>query len=335
MAQESGKQIRIQEAGSGVFYKGYDKDYKICIFEQTNVNGQNERYEIRCRPEEDCCGNHCCEPEESFAPFWLMIIFIALALLLLLLALATLAYWCSKRKPKPKPPKPEKAGNAQNGYLARGQTYERSKGYEPLETDDRLDRTLQESRNGRSLQDEHFDGRYGRALQDEHVDSRYGRSAQDERLDGTLQQSAEHGKFAGENAHGYINPIYTPKSTMRDSERERHLRQSDKVSDRESQNTVIEKTGGADSKEHREVAIPVESTGQVRRPGYFDEDARYGGSRAVDSYRYGAPYWRRGDADDRGVTHELYEEKFEEKYSVEEYPDEYPDYSGSHKRPIK
>lgn len=146
--------------------------------------------------------------------------------------------------------------------------------------------------------------------------------------DGSVGRSADDSssKFGGENAHGYLNPIYTPKNTHhKDFRQIRHS--NDKLSDVESQNTVIDRGENAINYLNDTVAVPVNHLSQLRRIG---NDGRLEVSQTPDPQRYGAGYsngqqrWRRaGDNDSNSFVKETYEEKFEEKYSTEEYPDEY------------
>lgn len=99
-------EMQIKPESQGIVYEGYDRDFIQCVFEDANVEGRNERYEFKCRPELECCGRICCVPQEAIVPFWLMILFIVLALLLLFAILSTIAWLC--RKKKEAPPKPEK-----------------------------------------------------------------------------------------------------------------------------------------------------------------------------------------------------------------------------------
>uniref|UniRef100_A0A914EDU1 CX domain-containing protein n=1 Tax=Acrobeloides nanus TaxID=290746 RepID=A0A914EDU1_9BILA len=95
-------EIAAQEKSTGILYEGYQNEFKLCIFEDSGIQGRNERYEFRCNADLECCGRVCCTPEDATVPLWLMILFIILALVLLAAILGLLAYLFSKRKPKPK-----------------------------------------------------------------------------------------------------------------------------------------------------------------------------------------------------------------------------------------
>lgn len=178
-------------------------------------------------------------------------------------------------------------------------SYNQAKGYEPLPAD--IERTRHSDSFNQSSKTNHYD-----------------KAAEDSRYERAMRRGIDDSKFGGDNAHGYLNPIYTPKSSLRNTYRERHS--SDRLSDIESQNTVIDRNA-ATSSHNKEVLVPVEHTNQIRR---LDENRRYGG-RFPDYSPIGhGTQWRRPNGlGDHGIVKETYEEKFEEKYLTEEYPEEY------------
>uniref|UniRef100_A0A1I8BNY1 CX domain-containing protein n=1 Tax=Meloidogyne hapla TaxID=6305 RepID=A0A1I8BNY1_MELHA len=93
--------LLAQRDSTGIYYEPYSGDFKLCIYEEANVQGRNERYEFRCDAHLSCCGRACCIPAAAAAPIplWLLILLLFLALLLLL-ALLYLLYklCCAKRK---------------------------------------------------------------------------------------------------------------------------------------------------------------------------------------------------------------------------------------------
>ncbi|CAI5456422.1 unnamed protein product [Caenorhabditis angaria] len=97
-------EISLQRDSKGIRYEGYDKAFKVCFFEEGDVEGKNERYEFRCNYDLECCGRVCCTPTDATVPLWLMIILIVLALLLLLALFGLLAYllgrWLKSRPKK-------------------------------------------------------------------------------------------------------------------------------------------------------------------------------------------------------------------------------------------
>jgi len=96
-------EIALQGDSRGIHYEGYDKDFRQCIFEESDVHGKNERYEFRCTPDLECCGRICCVPVPAVVPLWLIILFLILGLILLAAVLGTLAWLWAKRKPKKEP----------------------------------------------------------------------------------------------------------------------------------------------------------------------------------------------------------------------------------------
>uniref|UniRef100_A0A1I7SM97 CX domain-containing protein n=1 Tax=Bursaphelenchus xylophilus TaxID=6326 RepID=A0A1I7SM97_BURXY len=97
-----GTELAAQHQSTGILYQGYEKDFHLCIFEEPNVQGRNERYEFRCDTSLECCGRVCCTPEVAAIPLWLWLLFLILGLLALLALLSLLAYWCARRKRKQK-----------------------------------------------------------------------------------------------------------------------------------------------------------------------------------------------------------------------------------------
>ncbi|CAD5229477.1 unnamed protein product [Bursaphelenchus okinawaensis] len=98
----SGTELAAQRDSTGILYQGYENDFHLCIFEEPNVQGRNERYEFRCDTSLECCGRVCCTPEVAAIPLWLWLLFLILGLLALLALLSLLAYWCARRKKKQK-----------------------------------------------------------------------------------------------------------------------------------------------------------------------------------------------------------------------------------------
>jgi hypothetical protein len=39
--------ILAQRDSTGIYYEPYQQDFKLCIYEEPNVMGRNERYEFR------------------------------------------------------------------------------------------------------------------------------------------------------------------------------------------------------------------------------------------------------------------------------------------------
>lgn len=97
--------ILAQRDSTGINYEPYDREFKLCIFEEPNVQGRNERYEFRCDAHLACCGRVCCVPTAEGGilpiPLWLLIPLMLIPLLLLL-ALLYLLYrlFCRKRRDK-------------------------------------------------------------------------------------------------------------------------------------------------------------------------------------------------------------------------------------------
>uniref|UniRef100_A0A0R3RTF3 CX domain-containing protein n=1 Tax=Elaeophora elaphi TaxID=1147741 RepID=A0A0R3RTF3_9BILA len=109
--------LLIQANSRGIRYEGYDNDFIQCVFEDANVDGRNERYEFRCRPDLECCGRICCIPQENVIPLWLMILFIILGLLILSALLCTMVWFLRKIITRNKPHKAKSKRTAnQYGY---------------------------------------------------------------------------------------------------------------------------------------------------------------------------------------------------------------------------
>lgn len=43
-----GHELMAQQDSTGILYHGYDKDFHLCVFDESGVQGRNERYEFRC-----------------------------------------------------------------------------------------------------------------------------------------------------------------------------------------------------------------------------------------------------------------------------------------------
>jgi len=111
--------LQAQDQSSGIIYEPYEKQFKLCIFEEPNVQGRNERYEFRCDANLFCCGRVCCLTDETAAatffglPLWLLLLLLLLALLLLAALLPLLWYLCCRRRD-------DKKGKAVSRTLRRG-----------------------------------------------------------------------------------------------------------------------------------------------------------------------------------------------------------------------
>uniref|UniRef100_A0A914HN59 CX domain-containing protein n=1 Tax=Globodera rostochiensis TaxID=31243 RepID=A0A914HN59_GLORO len=97
--------ILAQRDSTGIYYEPYERDFKLCIHEEPDVQGRNERYEFRCDSQLSCCGRVCCVPAAAAGagtilglPWWLFLLLPLLLLLLLLAALAYLLYRLCRKK---------------------------------------------------------------------------------------------------------------------------------------------------------------------------------------------------------------------------------------------
>ena len=92
-------EIAAQRDSTGILYEPYVSQWKQCIFEDGDVQGNNERYEFRCDIGLECCSRVCCIPTDEGIPLWLKLLLAAL-LLLLLCGLIPLLYYLFCRKKK-------------------------------------------------------------------------------------------------------------------------------------------------------------------------------------------------------------------------------------------
>lgn len=136
--------ILAQHESTGIYYEPYEHDFKLCIYEEPNVQGRNERYEFRCDSHLSCCGRVCCVPAaEPFPlPLWLLLLLLFLALLLLLALLYLLYRLCCRKRREGK--EVVKRSTATTRRRTTRPFYDGEAGYRSIERDDDRERLFRD-----------------------------------------------------------------------------------------------------------------------------------------------------------------------------------------------